>query len=83
MRDTPRERTPMQKAQMTILDRAMLNATRADTYKKCQAGADCPEPAIKGHLTPRAYPKRLPGRGNQMKVFNIERYPYPAEAAVE
>lgn len=72
--DTPTEHPPMQKPQMTKLARVILEATRAEQYKKCQAGVDCLEPAINGHLTPRAYLKRLPGRDNQMKVFNSYRF---------
>ena len=64
----------MQRAQMTKLDLAILDATRADKYQECLAGGDCQEPAIKGHLIPRAHLKRLLGHSNQMKVFNNERF---------
>ena len=64
----------MQRAQMTKLDLAILDATRVDKYQECLAGGDCQEPAIKGHLIPRAHLKRLPGHSNQMKVFNNERF---------
>lgn len=64
----------MQNPPMPKLEQAILSATRPDQYKKCQAGADCLEPAIKGHLTPRAYLKKLPGDDHQMKVFNNYRF---------
>ncbi len=64
----------MQNRYMIELEQAILAATRPEQYQKCQAGADCLSPAIRGHLTPRAYLKRLPGDDNQMKVFNNYRF---------
>ena len=64
----------MRQSEIRKYRQAITNATRPDQYKECQALEGCPEPAIQGHLIPRAYMNRLPGPDTQMKVFNTYRF---------
>ena len=64
----------MQSSQMREYWQAITHATRPEQYKECLAGNGCSEAAVRGHLIPRAYMKRLPGSGAQLVVFNTYRF---------
>ena len=64
----------MQSSQMRDYWQAITHATRPEQYKECLAGNGCSEAAVRGHLIPRAYMKRLPGSGAQLVVFNTYRF---------
>lgn len=51
-----------------------LDETDPAKLKECQVSGGCPNQAVRGHLIPRCYMRRLPGNSLEMRVFTGYRF---------
>ena len=51
-----------------------LDETAPGKLRECQVSDGCSNPAVKGHLIPRSYMKRLTGISSEMCVFSTYRF---------
>ena len=64
----------MYEREKLILENALMEATRRNQYRQCQVSTECSDPAVKGHLVPISYMKRLLGFSGQLMVFTKYRF---------